>query len=298
MPLVAPLRRLIRFAVPAVLACSALAVVPTSTASTAEAACTINSTLRVGSRNAQVSCLEQTLRARGLQSTWIDNYYGTATRATIIRFQRANRLYVDGVVGPQTGRALGIWGATATAPPSSPAPVPPLTPAPEGSCASVRMVGDSMGVGMVNTLNSALGARGIGFRSKTVVGTGTPAMSEFVGQLRSSYGDAPCWVVVSGSNDMWFTARSTTAGPERVAQMIAAINANGVSHRIFWVNTLSWNSTTGMARINAAIAASGAQVIDWHGTARDNRSWFVDHVHTGVTGNAARANMVIAAVTR
>jgi hypothetical protein len=53
-----------------------------------------------------------------------------------------------------------------------------------------------------------------------------------------------------------------------------------------------------MARINAAIAASGAEVVDWYGTARNNRWWFVDHVHTGVTGNAARANMVIAAVTR
>jgi LysM repeat protein len=373
MHIVTHLRRALSISMSLAVVVSTAAVLQAPGASPAQAACSINTTLRVGARGAQVSCLESTLRAKGLQSSYVDDYFGTVTRSTIIRFQRANRLYVDGVVGPQTARALGIWGSgtaaptptpppaptpprapAPTPPPASggtytvvrgdylygiarktgtnintllslnnlrltstiypgqrlrtgagtpapaplPAPTPPATPAPTGSCSSVRMVGDSMGVSIASTISSELAARNIPFHSKNVSATGTPAMTAFVGQVRSAHGDAPCWVVVSGSNDMYFTARSTTAGPERVAQMINAINANGVRHRIFWVNTLSWNSTTGMARINAAIAASGVEVVDWHAAALPNRWWFTDHVHTGATGNRARANLVVAAVTR
>jgi peptidoglycan hydrolase-like protein with peptidoglycan-binding domain len=40
----------------------------------------------------------------------VDGKLGPATRASIRRFQRAHRLYSDGIVGPKTGRALGLSG--------------------------------------------------------------------------------------------------------------------------------------------------------------------------------------------
>jgi hypothetical protein len=62
-----------------------------------------------------VACLEQTLKAKGLQSTYIDSYFGTITRTTIINYQRSKGLYADGTVGQQTARSLGIWATSAPA---------------------------------------------------------------------------------------------------------------------------------------------------------------------------------------
>jgi peptidoglycan hydrolase-like protein with peptidoglycan-binding domain len=38
-----------------------------------------------------------------------DGYFGNQTAGAVRSFQRSRGLAVDGVVGPQTGRALGIW---------------------------------------------------------------------------------------------------------------------------------------------------------------------------------------------
>jgi peptidoglycan hydrolase-like protein with peptidoglycan-binding domain len=97
---------------------------PADAAPSARAGCTINTNVKLGDSNAHVACLERTLQSLGLQTRRIDGYYGMATRATIVKFQQAHKLHVDGWVGPQTGKALGIWSTSAPAvnTPSSPAP--------------------------------------------------------------------------------------------------------------------------------------------------------------------------------
>lgn len=65
--------------------------------------------LRVGSRGADVACLQQQLAARGIDPGPVDGIFGPVTRRAVVAYQRAERLYVDGVVGPQTGGRLGIW---------------------------------------------------------------------------------------------------------------------------------------------------------------------------------------------
>jgi peptidoglycan hydrolase-like protein with peptidoglycan-binding domain len=91
-------------------------VVAVADAPTAEAACVITQTQRYGARNAQVRCIQQTLDRRGIDSGPIDGIFGSRTRAAVITYQRRAGLHVDGVVGPQTGRSLGIWSASAPAP--------------------------------------------------------------------------------------------------------------------------------------------------------------------------------------
>jgi peptidoglycan hydrolase-like protein with peptidoglycan-binding domain len=80
-----------------------------------EAACSISSSLRVGSGGAQVQCLQSTLNGLGFNSGPADGRFGPVTYRAVVRFQQAKRLFVDGIAGRQTGTALGIWGA-ATAP--------------------------------------------------------------------------------------------------------------------------------------------------------------------------------------
>lgn len=64
-------------------------------------------TLSIGSRGGAVSALQQQLAAAGFDPGGVDGDFGPATRAAVLRFQSANGLDVDGVVGPQTWGALG-----------------------------------------------------------------------------------------------------------------------------------------------------------------------------------------------
>jgi peptidoglycan hydrolase-like protein with peptidoglycan-binding domain len=90
----------------------------------ADAACSISTNLGLGSRGTAVQCLQTTLNARGFNAGPVDGSFGSMTFRAVTAFQRAKGLYVDGLVGRQTGTALGIWGTTATPAPSNPTPPP------------------------------------------------------------------------------------------------------------------------------------------------------------------------------
>ena len=79
-----------------------------------DAACAISSALRIGSSGEQVRCLQSTLNAQGYNSGPVDGRFGPVTYRAVFRYQQAKRLFVDGIVGRQTGTALGIWGTAAT----------------------------------------------------------------------------------------------------------------------------------------------------------------------------------------
>ncbi|MCA3012444.1 MAG: peptidoglycan-binding protein [Myxococcaceae bacterium] len=64
------------------------------------------SLLRVGSSGSQVRQLQDTLRRAGFDPGQTDGSFGRRTRAAVEQYQRARRLDVDGVVGPQTMGAL------------------------------------------------------------------------------------------------------------------------------------------------------------------------------------------------
>ena len=53
----------------------------------------------------------ETLNAAGYNSGPVDGRFGPVTYRAVTRYQQAKRLFVDGIVGRQTGTALGIWGA-------------------------------------------------------------------------------------------------------------------------------------------------------------------------------------------
>jgi hypothetical protein len=66
--------------------------------------------VRRPSRALQVRLLQRLLNRRLIPPAALaeDGNFGANTHAAVLRFQRANRLDPDGIVGPQTWRALGV----------------------------------------------------------------------------------------------------------------------------------------------------------------------------------------------
>ena len=75
-------------------------------------------TLFRGSSGQAVRNLQARLRDAGFDPGAIDGDFGHRTKAAVMRFQRANRLTVDGIAGAST------WGALLGETPATPAPAP------------------------------------------------------------------------------------------------------------------------------------------------------------------------------
>jgi peptidoglycan hydrolase-like protein with peptidoglycan-binding domain len=69
---------------------------------------TISSILRRGSRGSEVETLQEELSREGFNPGTVDGLFGSRTERAVVDFQAARALAVDGVVGPQTLRALGL----------------------------------------------------------------------------------------------------------------------------------------------------------------------------------------------
>jgi hypothetical protein len=80
--------------------------------------CELSVRLEVGDENEQVACLESQLIAAGaLVESAPDGVFDPKTDEAVKTFQAANNLVVDGVVGPQTARVLGVWTGPDVLPP-------------------------------------------------------------------------------------------------------------------------------------------------------------------------------------
>ena len=72
------------------------------------------SNLSLGSRGAAVVQLQETLNTKGYWCGAADGTFGTKTYQGVTRFQKDASLFVDGIVGPKTGQALGLLSNTAS----------------------------------------------------------------------------------------------------------------------------------------------------------------------------------------
>ena len=66
-------------------------------------------TYRQGSSGEQVRLIQEKLKRWGYYDGAVDGIFGSATAKAVQYFQKTNNLQVDGVVGPQTLAALGIF---------------------------------------------------------------------------------------------------------------------------------------------------------------------------------------------
>lgn len=65
-------------------------------------------TYRQGSTGQEVRTIQDKLKRWGYYSGEVDGIYGSGTRKAVVAFQRKNGLTADGIVGPNTLRALGM----------------------------------------------------------------------------------------------------------------------------------------------------------------------------------------------
>ena len=93
-----------KFILSAALVCSIVGV-----ASSAQAQSLM---LRRGNRGADVVTVQNVLKSQGFMSRSVRStgLFGSITTRAVMNFQRARGLRVDGIVGPQTLRAMGLAG--------------------------------------------------------------------------------------------------------------------------------------------------------------------------------------------
>ena len=65
-------------------------------------------TITMGSRGERVALIQQRLREWGYYDGQVDGVFGRETYNAVVRFQRQNKLAVDGQVGKNTAAAMGI----------------------------------------------------------------------------------------------------------------------------------------------------------------------------------------------
>ena len=142
--------------------------------------------LRLNDRGPKVEELQRVLTERGFDTQGTDGKFGQNTHNAVEAFQRANGLPVDGVVGQDTARALGIsltQDATApTAPaPTTPTPTPPAPTTPEQPTAGGRVPGGPNDFGPTNPLGAliASGEGGYGSFNRGRAGDANGATIDF-----------------------------------------------------------------------------------------------------------------------
>lgn len=71
---------------------------------------TVNSLSAIGSSGSEVTQIQTRLKEWGYYDGAVDGIFGTQTRNAVIKFQKANGLGADGIVGSKTLAAIGISG--------------------------------------------------------------------------------------------------------------------------------------------------------------------------------------------
>ena len=124
-------------------------------------------------------------------------------------------------------------------------------------------------------------------------------------QVRSAWGEADCWVIALGSNDLIFGGGDPIVASSMIDSMLAAVTPNS---RIWWVNLdyhrdprIPFDFVGASANFNAVLdarAATNAEltVIDWFSLAESHLDWFFDPVHVDAVGSRARAEQVVEAL--
>ena len=187
-----------------------------------------------------------------------------------------------------------------------------VTPIPPGPCQRVVVIGDSLMDNSRPWLVSGL--RDAGFvafvdaqPSRRIPSSIREPYSgvRAAAQVRSTFGEADCWVVALGSNDLPYGGLDRATVESWFDEMLAAVTPGA---RVWWVNLdyhhdsrWAFNFVRATAVFDEALAQRATadpllEVIDWYSLAEANLQWFFDPVHVDRTGSIARAQQTVAAL--
>ena len=211
--------------------------------------------------------------------------------------------FAVGIVGPaevSTRPTRGVaFRSTDTLPP------PP-------GCARVVVIGDSLMDNSAPWLRSELRSAGYDYHVDAQPSRRIPerVREPYSGvkaarAVRASFGDADCWMVALGSNDLVYGAGDALEANEMIDEMLAAVSP-GAS--VWWVNVnyhrdprTSFDFVAATATFNAAVAERAAadpdlHVIDWYTLSEAHLEWFFDPVHVDRAASIVRAEFTVAAL--
>jgi len=211
----------------------------------------------------------------------------------------------DGGPGPITSAVT----ASATA---DRGPQVQLEPPPAPRCARVAVVGDSLTAASAAGLRRELAAAGYDRVVDGQVSRRIPAAARdpYSGvratrRVRSSWGEADCWVIGLGSNDLEAGADDPRVALRWIDEQLAAVTPGA---RVWWIN-VSYRSERGnpfdfpaaTTTFNAVLDARAAgdplvEVIDWHSVLAANSAWYVDGVHVTRAAYEVRTRLTLAAL--
>jgi hypothetical protein len=123
--------------------------------------------------------------------------------------------------------------------------------------------------------------------------------------VRSTFGEAGCWVVALGSNDLIFGGGERSTADASITAMLDAVTPGA---RVWWVNVnyrndraVNFSFVAATATFNAALAERASvdplvQIVDWYSLSHANPAWFFDPVHVNRAGSIARAEQTVSAL--
>lgn len=188
-------------------------------------------------------------------------------------------------------------------------------PAPPTTCQRVIVIGDSLTDNSEPWVIAELERAGFTFfvdaqPSRQIPAAMRPPLSGVLAAqaARTTFGDAECWMVALGSNDILFGGgQSIEAATARIDEMLAAVSP-GAS--VWWVNVdfhhdprAGIDMVAATRRFNEALDRRAANdprltIIDWYSLAEANLHWFFDPVHVDRAGSIVRAEFTVAALPR
>ena len=122
---------------------------------------------------------------------------------------------------------------------------------------------------------------------------------------RATFGDADCWMIALGSNDLVFGGGDVPAANVLIDDMLGAVST-GAS--VWWVNVnyhrdprSTFDFVAATATFNAVLAGRAAgdpdvDVIDWYTLSEAHPEWFFDPVHVDRAASIVRAEFTVAAL--
>ncbi len=186
-------------------------------------------------------------------------------------------------------------------------------PPPPG-CARVIVIGDSLMDNSAPWLRSELQAAGFEFFVDAQPSRRIPerVRAPYSGvraalAARATFGEADCWVVALGSNDLVYGGGDAWTATGMIDEMLQAVTP-GASVR--WVNVnyhhdprTSFDFVAATTVFNQAVDEYAAvdprlDVIDWYTLSEANPGWFFDPVHVDRAGSIVRAQFTVSALPR